>query len=63
MEYNHTPSSLLLQQDPESLLNNLDLLNLITCEFDITFTPFCDTTILTYETELPPAGNKIKNHL
>ena len=32
---------------------------MIPCEFDITFIPLCDTTILTYEIELPPGGNKI----
>ena len=37
----------------------MELLKLIQCEIDITSTPFCDTTIITYEIELPPYGNKI----
>ena len=32
---------------------------MITCELDITSTPFCDTTSLACEIELPPSGNKI----
>ena len=36
---------------------------MIPCEFDRTSTPFYDKTILTYEIELPPAGNKIGFHL
>ena len=31
---------------------------MIPCELDLTSTPFCDTTILTYKIWLPPAGNK-----
>ena len=58
IEENHTPGSLLLQQDPESHFHNSDLLNLIPCEIDIISTTFCDTTILTYEIELPPSGKK-----
>ena len=48
IEHNHTPGSLLLQQGPESLINNSDLLNLITCELDLTYTTFSDTTTITY---------------
>ena len=32
---------------------------MIPCQLDITTTPFCDTTILTYEIELPPSGKKV----
>ena len=31
---------------------------MIPCELDITTTQFCDTTIITYEMELPLSGNK-----
>ena len=48
IEYKHNPGYLLLQQYPESNVHNSDLLNLITCELDLTYTPFCDTKILTY---------------
>ena len=51
IEDKHTPGSLLLQQYPDILLRNLDLLNLIPCEIDLTYTPFCDTKIITYEIE------------
>ena len=57
IEYKHTPGSLLLQQYPESLINNSDLLNLIPCERFITSTPFSNTTIITYEIDLPPYEN------
>ena len=59
IEDNHTPGYLLLQQDLESFIHNSELLNLIPCELDIKSTLFCDTTILTYEIELPPSGKKI----
>ena len=36
---------------------------MIPCELDIKSNPFSDTTILTYEIELPPAGNKIRFNL
>ena len=49
---------LLHQQDPEGLLHNLDMINLIPCELDITPTTFLDTTIITYEIVLPTAGKK-----
>ena len=58
MEDKNTPSCLLLKQDLERILHILYLLDLIPCELSITSTPFCDTTILTYEIELPPSGNK-----
>ena len=58
IEDNYTPSYLLLKQYPESHVHNSDLLNLITCELDLTSTPFCDTKILTYKIELPPSGNR-----
>ena len=32
---------------------------MIPCELDLTFTPFCDTTMLTYEIELPTSENKV----
>ena len=50
---------IILQQDPESLIHNLDLINLVPCELGLTSTPFCDANIITYGLELPPAGNKI----
>ena len=59
IEDNNTPGYLHLQQDPESILHHLDLLNLIPFELYIRSTPFCDKTIVTYEIELPPAGKKI----
>ena len=31
---------------------------MIPCEIDITPTTFSDTTLITYEIELPPSGNK-----
>ena len=55
----HTPCSLLLKQDHEGHINNSDLLNLISFELDLTSTQFFDTTIITYEIELPPSGKKI----
>ena len=59
IEYKHTTSYLLLQQDPESLINNSDLLKLIQRELYLTPTTFYDTTILTYEIWLPPSEKKI----
>ena len=59
IEDKYTPGYLLLQQDPESLPHNSDLLNLIPCKLYITSTPFNDTTILTYEIELHNSGNKV----
>ena len=40
IEDKHNPGNLLLQQYPESPIHNLDLINLITCELDLTPTPF-----------------------
>ena len=59
IEDNDSPGYLLLHQDPESLLHNSDLLNLIPCELDLTSNQFSDTTILTYEIWLPPSEKKI----
>ena len=59
IEDKHNPGSLLLWQDPESHIYYSDLLNLIPCELDITSTPFSDTTVITYEIELPPSGKKV----
>ena len=53
MKYNHTPGYLPLQQDPPCLHHYSYLINLIPFEIDRTYTSFCDTTILTYEIELP----------
>ena len=33
--------------------------NYITCELDLTSTPFCDTKLLSYDIELSPSGKKI----
>ena len=35
------------------------MINFIPCKVDIKSNPFCDTTILSYEIELPFYGNKI----
>ena len=59
IEDKHIPYYLLLQQDPESIIHNSDLLKFILRELDLTSTQLCDTTILTYEIELPPDGRKI----
>ena len=59
MEYKHTTGYLILQQYPESLIHNLDLLNLIPCELDLTSIPFRYKKIITNAIELPPSGNKI----
>ena len=32
---------------------------MLQCEIDLIFNPFCDTTNITYEIELPPSGKKI----
>ena len=39
-------------------LHHLDLINSIPCKIDLTSTPFIYTTMITYEIELPPDGNK-----
>ena len=59
IEDKHTPGYLLLQQYIESLLHNQELLNFIPCELDLISTTFFDISIITYEIELPPAGNKL----
>ena len=58
-EDKHNPGSLLLWQDPEGHIHDSDVLNLIPFEHDITSTPFSDETIITYDIDLPPSGNKI----
>ena len=45
VEYKHTPCSLIFQQDPECLIHNPYLINLIPCELGLTSTPFYDTII------------------
>ena len=35
------------------------MLNLIPCKLDLTSTPLNDTTVIEYEIELPPYGNKV----
>ena len=59
IEDKHTLGSLLVRKDPESLIHNSDLINLILYELDLTSTPFSDTKIITYEIDLPPSGNKV----
>ena len=59
IEDKHTLGSLILWQDTESHIHNSDLLNLITCELDITSNQFSDTKTITYEIELPLSGNKV----
>ena len=49
IEENHNLGYLLLRKDPESHIHNSDLLRLIPCKLDLTYTPFSDTTILAYE--------------
>ena len=46
-------------QDPEGHIHDSDLFNMIPCELGITSTPLSDTTIITYDIELPPSGNKV----
>ena len=58
IEYKNTPGSVLIQQYPESIIHDSDLLNLITCELDLKSTLFSDTPIITYITDLPPSGKK-----
>ena len=43
IEYKSTPGSLLLHQNPESIIHNSELLNLIPCELEFKATPFIDT--------------------
>ena len=48
IEDKHTPGSVLFQQYTKILLHNLYPLNFIPFELDLKYTPFSDTTILTY---------------
>ena len=59
IEDNHTPGSLLIQQDTESNIHNSGLLNLIPFELNLTSTPFSNTTVLTYYIDLPSAGKNV----
>ena len=59
IEDKHTPGSLLLRQDPEGRIHDSDLLNLIPFKLDPKSTPFSAATIIIYDIELPPSGNKI----
>ena len=52
ISYKHTPGSLLLRQYPESHIHYSDLLILIPCKIDLTYTPLCDATIINYEIDL-----------
>ena len=36
---------------------------MIPCELDLTYTKFSDTTIITYDIELPPSINKVGYNL
>ena len=36
---------------------------MITCELDLISTPFCDTTVLTHEVELPASGKKVGSNI
>ena len=58
IEYKHTVCYLLLQKYPESVTHNSDFINLIPCELDLESTPSINTTILTYDIELPPSVKK-----
>ena len=46
-EYTHIPSYLLLQQDPQSLHHNMDLINLIPCELDLTYITYKTNSVKT----------------
>ena len=63
MEDKYTPGYLILQKYPESFIHNLDLINLVPCELNITSNSFRDTKNLTYEIRLPPSGTKISPNL
>ena len=56
---NNIQVSLLLKQYSETIIHNSYLLNLISCEPDLKSTQLSNTTILTFEIELPPSGKKI----
>ena len=49
IEDNHTTGSLLLWKDPEGNFHESDLIKFIPYELDLTYTPFSDTTTITYE--------------
>ena len=57
-EDNNTLIYLLIQQYPESIINNLDMINLVPCELDLTPIPFWDSSMITYVIELPPDGKQ-----
>ena len=59
IEDKQNQGSLLIQQDPESIIHISDLLNLIPCGIDLTSTIFSNTTIITFEIELPHSGKKV----
>ena len=63
IEDKHTPDSLLPWKDPEGHINDSYPLNLIPCKLGIICNPFSDETIITYDIELPPSGNKISFNL
>ena len=63
IEDKHTTHSLPLQKYTEIHVHNSYLLNLIAYELDTTSTPLIDTTIITYEIELPPSGKKVDFNL
>ena len=50
---------LILQQYPESIIHNTDLLKLIPRELDLISTPFSNTTTIIHEIESPLDGKKI----
>ena len=59
IEYKDNTGSLFLQQYPEIIIHNKNLLNLIPCELDINSTQFSYTKIITYGIQLTPTGKKI----
>ena len=63
IEYNHTPCYLLIQQYPASIIHNSEPIMLIPYKLDLTYAPFSNTTIVTYEIELPPDGKRIDFNL
>ena len=52
IEDRHTPGSLRISQSPEIILHIQDMINFISCELDITSTPFFHIKSLTYKIEL-----------
>ena len=59
IEDKQNPGYLPIQQYPESIIHNSDLLKLIPCTLDITSNPFSNTTMIKNEIELSPSGKKI----